>query len=415
MDAHAQGENKPQDGAQVTQKPTQDEIAALLKSLDAPAFATREAAFERLRLMGPKIHDILISRLDKLSINARMQVQSLLEESASDKKAYIPQLSPSMLTIGKEKTTVGDILRLLSQDAGFRFADRVGINERNEIFLPEGKREALKILHELCNKLGVRWAQDYNTGEFRFYNSGIKSAPVEIYSGPFRVALNSMTINTNLQFGSDATFNCYIRGQLDIEPTADVLGVVFQPQVTEAKDDKGRSVKIETSVAQSFQSSLNRRVFNFNLRIERPQKDASSLKTLNITIPIVVPTGIETVEVALDAENDSSKAQSGSLEVQFKRIEKNAQRRTAVLRVSRILPRTKTVRPMEIIEQLVTFVAEDGSEKTAYKRIARQIQGDHEVLRVELPKGEFKSLRFSQVVSVGSKTLEFKFVDVPLP
>ncbi|MFT7619163.1 MAG: hypothetical protein ACI97A_002813 [Planctomycetota bacterium] len=405
----------PQDQTQEDEAAIKAEVIRLIQELDSPVYKTREAALKKLQQMGTSAVPIIRASLNKLSLNTRMQLEAMLDEVVADKKNHVVQLESSMISTTDGETTVGEILRQLTAEAGFRFLDRVGIDSKATLFLEGGRKEALKVLNELCNKLGVRWAQDYNSGCYRFYRGVAGSAPVEIFDGPFRIALNSLTFNTNLQFGGEATNNCYIRGQFDMEPTADVVGVIFQPKVVTATDDQKRSVVMEDAGTANFQSSLNRRSFNFNLRINLPAKDAKKISNLHLKVPIVVPTNIETVTVQLDAKDPKSSGSSGPLEVKFVRIDKQGQKRFAVLHVIRKLPMTKTERPTEVMDQSIFLVAQDGSEEQAFGRVVRQIGKNHETLRVEIPSGEFRALTFAQITEIETRVLEFKFKDIPLP
>ncbi len=391
------------------------QVLDLLKMLDSPVFQQREKALKKLRTLGRPILPTIKATISSLSLNARMQLQPLLDENEAPPTPFAVKLEATIISVPKGETPVGEILALLTGSAGFRFLDRSGIDSKTPVFFEGGKLESLKILNRLCNKLGVRWAQDFNTGAYRFYRGATTRAPVEVYRGPYHIALNSLAINTNLQFGSEPTANCYLRGQLDIEPLADVVGILFQPEVVAALDDQKRNLRLESKLVQHFQSAVNRRNFNFNLRISLPEKDAKTIGLLHLRIPIILPQGFETVTIRLEAKEEDSSAKSGSLEVTFVRLDKIRNKRIAVLNVKRSLPRTETARPASIIEQHITLITKDGQEVRAHARVARQVRPDYEVLRVELPSGEFESLRFAQVTEVKSKLFEVKFKDIPLP
>lgn len=391
------------------------EVKRHIQELDSPIYKNREEALTKLQEMGATAVPTIRKVMSDMSLNTRMQLEAMLEEFVPTTNRYNAKFEAAMITTKAEQTTVNDVLRLLRLGAGFRFADRLGVDGKTTLSLDGGKKEALKVLNEMCTKVGIRWAQDYNSGCYRFYRGSAGTAPIEIYDGPFRIALNSMALNTNLLFGQEPSNNCYIRGQLDMEPTAEVVGVIFQPAVVEAIDDKKRSLLLKDTTVTNFQSSMNRRNFTFNLRVSLPAKDAKKIALLSLKIPIVVPSAIETVTVQIGKDTPKNSATSGGLEVKFVRIDEQRTKRYAVLHVVRKLPKTKTERPTEVMDQDIFFIAKDGSEEQAHSRVARQVAKDYEILRVEMPAGEFQAMTFAQVIEIETRIFEFKFKDIPLP
>ena len=239
--------------------------------------------------------------------------------------------------------------------------------------------------------------------------------PLVRYHGPFRIALNGISRNLSLTFGTEVRESAYLQSQIDVEPGAEILGVWLPPVLDEMVDDRGKSLEDSLRVNHHFSLAGKRRSFNASLRLAPPHMESKSIKSLKAHFRFAVASAWDELALPLPQKGDENpEAQRGELRARVaSRTEANGQL-TFRIELWRELVYADDERRRPVPEQSFQFVDSQGRTVAPLGRVMRQQQTDREIFTLRVPAQELDRLEIRSLRSMEVRRMSFAFEDVPL-
>lgn len=393
-----------------------ERVAGLVADLDGDDFAEREHATRALIDLGPPARTLIEEAMEKAPVEVRMRLrQILLEMPQSLQKAADP-LETNPLTVTFEDAPATRVLTWLEKHGGATFRQPTNIAADELVTLEAKEAPFFDVLDKFCKEIGRGWYRDFNDGAFRFTAGATGGQPLVSYSGPFRISLRAITHNSTLTFGAAAVQNCYVHGQVDVDPAATVTGVWMPPKIEEIVDEQGRDLTAKKAV-QTPNLTANRKVFHFTANLAPPPADSKKVARFAGKFRVLVPETWRQATVEAPGEGEPPKEVVGEeLTVRFVSTAQRGNTTNVTVEIERppLLSNPNVRNP--VFDQTFIAVTADGEIHRPTRRPGRRLVRGVETFTVFFDgKLDVRAMRVKSLAAVEEREIAFEFKDLPLP
>ena len=409
-----------------------DRVEQLVEKLAGADETARDSAETSLIGLGPKALPLLpdAAKLPSDDAKARLEKVRLILVEEQEKAALVA----STVTIQREGIRLTEALKQLQSQTGNRISD---LREANgaEVTNPAFDLdihdmpffEALDLIARKADISTTFYTGDGTIGIMPGMGADLpdqigedtpSSAPMVVYSGPFRVQFEQFSLARDFASGGA---NANARFSIAWEPRLRPMLLALKAEDVAILDD--RDDKVVPSVSEESGSVVLRPenpVAEMNLNMIAPDRKSQTLKTLKIKAQVTVPAGIRSFRFPSLAARDVTRTM-GDVSVQLESTETDE----AVWKVDVILnmpgegPAFESYR-QGLFNNRIWLQKDDGS-RFEHNGGFSNLGSDRgrlgfEYLFVDAPgKPEDYGLVYETPSRVLTIPLEFEFKDVPLP
>lgn len=395
-------------------------VERALRDIDGDSVPVREAAGKILRDFGQAARPLLMRGLESASPEGRMRISEILESMPESVETAEFRSEPTRITIHAESQSFRAILSAIARSSGVTFPEPLNADVQGPLTFNADNLPLFEVLDRLSTLTGLRWQQDYAAGTVRWYQ-GSYGQPLVKYRGPFRISLTNYTHNSTMTFGGEPSEQCYVYGQVDVEPGVELLGIWTPPTMSAIDDSEGRSLgKSINAQAPMFNASMGRSIFPFTIAFPPPPAETHNLKKLAGKFVIAVPKTLRTVQfdVAQPTTTPGSPMAGDGLTTRLVSCMKTTDRMSVTIELER-QPLVIDDKSRQQVQDIVFYWVTRDGEVRHPSPPGRQMQEGREMLILVPPPhlrvGDIDGLRMRVVMQHEKREVPFEFLDVPLP
>jgi len=224
-----------------------------------------------------------------------------------------------------------------------------------------------------------------------------------------------MLINSRQgRFAGNSTGSANLQIRIESEERSQALGVAMPVPVVAAIDDRERSL-VQAAAVRGQQYPVRfdqRRQILAYVPLASPEADAKAIGRLEITLPLLLPSGY--YEAELPNPEEGAQAGQGAFNVLVEEWQEDGPRIRVRLAIARPQVTTRTSPQMAVFDDTVTFVGPDGS---AIEPLTQQPNpgASSMVYTATIPAGPVAAVRVSSLEQVETVDLPIVFENVPFP
>jgi hypothetical protein len=337
------------------------EVPALIQQLDSDDFSVREEATKRLGELGEAARAALLAAREAGSLERRMRIGQILEGFGARAASRPARREPTLVSLNATNRPLSEVCADLSLQSGHLVRMRGGENSLVTLALKDAP--FFQAVDLACAQTGRRIGWDQRERGLVIEPTAERAEPVA-YAGPLRVALVMLVLNRQIRFaGGTASGSASVQIRLDAENRSQALGVMMPIAVTEALDDRNRSLRfgdggaVQPSSRYVQRCDQNRRLQTF-VPMAIPETDAKAISRLAFTLSTILPTELYEADIANPEEG--SEAGQGAFRVSIEEWKDGPAQRDVRLAISRPAIASGPAPMGSVQEDLVTFFAADG-------------------------------------------------------
>jgi hypothetical protein len=401
----------------------QQEIRQLISDLSSPDEPTRDAAMRKLVSMGDDAQQALQEH-----IRSRDAAQAALRQIESNRVA-----GPTLVSLDVKDASVREVIEELSRQSGYAIRPyHDNIFEQADlptITLAAKDQPFWQVMREVMSR-----------GEVAIYESGrndrvlllmpqrnmgdmLAGAPCS-HSGAFMFVATNIQRNhsVNLAHPQNVSRNMSIQLQVYCEPKVKILRYTYQPEIDEAVDDKGNSLR--NAQNGGGYASGRQSVWSISVPLTYPQNPGERIAKLKGTLRMSVQTRSETLEVTDLASFKPLSRTVGGRRVQIASFRKTGNNQVhAKLIVHRDGMDQQVLVDLANNPQAVQLLDKDGKpwryagggSSTTGDRLEMDIQFHNNAGGEEDNPGEPARLVWEVPTAVQEIAIPFEFDNLPLP
>jgi hypothetical protein len=310
------------------------EVRRLVRQLDAPELARRDAAEAELLKRGPAILDLLPQPDDRTSAEVRQRlarVRQKLQQQAADAAAQ-----STTITLHADAMPLAKILAELSRQSGNNIVDQRSKGDREiagaqPLTINLDKTPFWLALDQVLDQAGmsvyafgetekpaisISTRHNSESSIARAARSGLVCC-----AGPFRFEPVSVVARKNLRSGAGA-FTLSIETLW--EPRLRIIGLTQRLADVTATDEKGSPLPVANSEAQlDVPAGANASAVRLDLPFQLPSRDVRRIATLKAKLQAMIPGRIETFRFDKLAGAKDVERRIAGVTVTLERVEKN--------------------------------------------------------------------------------------------
>lgn len=400
---------------------TPDEAAranAAIARLESDDYQVRDEACAVLIALGGAVRPFVIAAIERAGLETKLRLSEVLSRLPESVETVDALGSRTLVTLDLERTPFRAALKAITAQTGIAFPEPLNVEPETAVTIKVKDEPFFQAIDALGRSVGARWQQDYAQPGIRWY-AGTVGRPLCRYVGPIRIALNSFNRSSNMTFGGDPSEQCYIHGQLDVEPTVAVLGTWLPPIIEEITEDGGRSLVIESQKQQPyFNVSNGRGIFNFSLPFLPPSAEAKTLKRLAAKIRLVLPKTYQTLSLPIDFAKPEAETIGRGVAARVLSASNLNGRISASIEIERPPLVLDENRPQQVQDSTFEWILRSGDLRAAPPP-GRSFADGRETLTLVAPAGvaaeDIAGIRIRILLEFEKREVEFAFEDIPLP
>jgi hypothetical protein len=318
----------------VATRPADPKVAQLIADLGSEDYRAREKAGRELAALGEKaLPDMRAALLAAEQPEVQRRLTVLVRKMDHDRL-----VSPKKVTLAARDRTPKDALAEIEKQTGYKidYSGPGGAGETKHRFEFDNA-PFWEAVDKVAAATGCVVYADSDDNTVRVFNQDAMN-PYVAYAGPFRFLAQSVHSNRSVQLagisrrggGSNRHENLNLSFQIHSEPKNPMLGVT-QAEVVSAVDESGASLvpprNPDNRNRSNYYESRGNRGHNVhgNVQLARPDKSATTIKSLKGKIGIVLLTGTVPEVVVADPLKVKTKTFSGrTVEVDFASLVEDA-------------------------------------------------------------------------------------------
>ena len=403
------------------------DVAAMIAGLDADDFRDRDAAAAKLVARGDAVRPAVAdaaAHADSPEVRARSAgVIATLDRLAAER--------PTAVTLHMADASPRDVIAALAKQGGMplpvwpeqlwtpRFGGAIP-----RVTVDADGRPFWDVVADVCDKAGVCPRLMGPGGDVVLMqgSAGSLRCPRSVTPGRFLVVATGVQRMRSLTFGpnqpqpqaSDA-----IRFALFADPKVPVLSAEMAPTLTEAVDDRGRSLVPPTDAGWRRQPNpfAGGHMIDFSAPLTLPDGGYRQIARLKGTLRLVVPSRVERVEVADVSSNAPSTHRAGPYTVRVEYCQVND--RVLICRAAVVTANEAEAAAVEHAVSGIRFEDANGQTITSRGGGPGMHRGDRVDVMANAVAADPIRLPVKLVwdAPVGPKEVEvaFEFHDLPLP
>jgi hypothetical protein len=411
-------------GPGAAQETSPERIGALIAQLEEADFARREAATAALVGLGEGVREALRAARAGLPLEARLRVDAILARidraPVSGRHGRLVSLHLSQLPLSEalaafEATT--DVAleldeRYWAQRGGPEAIARLRLLP---VTLDAQDLPLLQVLDILCNQHDLGYMPASGRNAFTLMPGNSVAAPV-VYSGPLRVSLASIVITRQTFFNGAPSVVARLLVQVDVEPGADVLGILGPVSLVQARDDTGADLAQDADVTRPFLSPLaGRGRAQFHAPFTTPEPEASELLLVEVAFDLLVPGPGLWDELARPGPATVGEPGAGPLELRLDAWAASAAGTRIEISFREGAPGGDLPPGVAIPDRETIEVSGPGGTSIELPGPQRSRRDGREVRILELPPGPVEAIRVTALAAVARQPIRVRFENVPLP
>ena len=291
-----------------------DRVLQLVERLGADKVEARDTATESLIKLGPKALPLLP---DPATVTSAERKERLgrIRAALAEKQAEL-NTGASKVTITGKGIRLSEALQQLQKQTGNAISDlreQLGTEVTNPALdLDVRDKPFFEALDEIARLAEV--ATNFGTGDGSIgVMAGASMAPVAgmpaskakpliLYSGPFRIELQQVSLSRDFQAG---TALANIKLEAAWEPRLRPMLMKLKAEEMKIVDDRKKDVKPQvTAETDEVVLRPENPAAELNINLEAPERDAKKIASLVIKAEVTVPAGLKTFKFPSLAQKD---------------------------------------------------------------------------------------------------------------
>ncbi len=395
-------------------------VASLIRQLGSESYPERTRAHDELSRLGEVPREQLLAALKSDEPEVRLRAKELL------KRLQVDDLwSASRVTPPAELTKAGEIITAIATQTGNRvlLGDQYAAFNDQPFVLPQGKHEFWPLLDAICAQTGNRFRPHYDSRQPGLVAIvGQRPQYPLTYGGPVRATIVAARRDFKEEYDyerrtSDVHHAFQINLQFMWEERFRLVAYRSQPELAKARTDTGVDLAIvqPASPVWSVASGGSRQV-SISMRLQPPPVTAAKLTNFDLRWDLVAVGDLATLEIA---NPDLGKTGfQDDVQLAIESCQSGDSGRCELIAV--VNRDALTTEPQDVFFQEHDLVLVD-----QHGREFRQQSQSHSVsdagvrLKVhytgDSPDSEPAKVIFRYPRIRAQRTIDLKFVDVPLP
>ena len=409
--------------------PALDAIDALITQLGDPDWHRREAAQERLVLMGREAQPNL-ERASNESPDPEIRERAA---AALATIAANAETGPSIITIRGEDIPLREVFKQLSEQAGVAletYPPDVLEQQRNaKVSLDIDHQPFWEAMRQITEKTGYALQQWDNTG-VKLMQGGPQTEGVSVVSGAYVVSAVRVSRSRSVELGGAQNayedFNVQLTARA--EPKLRLLRVGYAPNLEEATDEHGNSLLPDAHAQPPGGYAIAPAgVWQFPARLHAPPDVGRRIARLKGSIDVAVQTRYEQLEVPDIVSARSVNKVAGGVRFVIKELRRTGETWTLDLLVrpdGAPLPEAEWERLLQILPTADIKLLDGRGE--VFQRTGSSTSGGPEQVEMTIeftPRawghdrklGEPSKLVWTVPTETRDVSVPFEFRDLPMP
>lgn len=292
-----------------------DRVSQLIERLDAEKVEARDTAMTSLIKLGPKIIPLLPESGSIKSTERKDRLEKI--RAALKEKQNELNTGASKVTLIGKGVRLSEALQQLQKQTGNALTDlreQLGADVTNPALdLDIRDKTFFEALDEIARKAEVSFTFATGDGSIGIMAGTAmnqqtatpappKPKPLLVYSGPFRIELQQVSLSRDFQTG---TALANVRLEAAWEPRLRPMLLKLNAEEMKITDDHKKPVKPQVA-AQSDEVVIRPEnpAAEINLNLEAPERDAKKLASFFIKSEVTIPAGIKTFKFPSLAQKD---------------------------------------------------------------------------------------------------------------
>lgn len=326
-------DSRPADG------PGRGWVIERVERLDADDYDSRESAMRELLAAGTAIEEVLKESSGQGSPERQARVAEILSRlrRRTESRAFAPRATEINLKLTERP--LSEAYRRWSEASRAKlFTEAVRVDPSKSVTFDIEREPMLKVLDAIAESSGSMFQWDTRRKGYQLMPVSARQGPIA-YAGPVRVALSSFQITRSTSFTLPATTSVSLNGNIDVEPSLPLFGLITPFKVTEAIDDKGRSIgPPDLRQNEYMQRTPDGQRSWWNVQLAAPESDAKSLKRLKVACRLLVAEETAVVEIAEPKSDSTVSFGDAALRVVVESMETKGESTSVVLKVEAPAP-----------------------------------------------------------------------------
>lgn len=310
-----------------------------VERLDADDYDARESAMRELLGAGTTIEATLKEAVGQGSPERQARVSEILSRLRRRTESRSFESRATAVTLKMTERPLSEVYRKWSDASRTKlFTETVRVDPAKLVTLNVEQEPMLKALDTVAEAAGSIFQWDSRRKGYQLMPTSARQGPVA-YAGPVRVALSSLQITRSTSFTLPATTSVSLNGNIDVEPGLPLFGLITPFRVTEALDDKGRTIgPPDVRQNEYMQRTPDGQRSWWNVQLSAPEPDAKLLKRLKVACRLLVAEETAVVEITEPKADAAISFGDAALRVVVETVETKGEATSLVLKVEAPIP-----------------------------------------------------------------------------